>query len=190
MSSIDDKLEEKVEELLPELEWKKWLSYETNFEKERKAKLFQKKSGELTLEELKEICKYKRSNIFAKLLDFYQKGTCSKDEELLISDFMSNHSIEEIMMAKLTYEELEFANQEITRLNKISKQELKERIESKKEEYDTLSMVDSYILHRIISNFNHPRKLSNKEVFKTKSDLQDLSTEKKYIYVAKPAMHK
>ena len=85
---------------------------------------------------------------------------------------------------------LEFANQEITRLNKIPKQELKERIESKKEEYDTLSMVDSYILHRIISNFNHPRKLLNKEVFKTKSDLQDLSTEKKYIYVAKPAMHK
>lgn len=191
MSSTDDKLEERIEKILPELEWEKWLSYETNFEKERMKKLLQKNSVELTPEELKEISKYKRSKIFANLLEIYLKGASSREEILLIADFIDRHSIEEVMIAKLTYEELQFANQEMVKLNKMPQEELRRIIEKEKQEYQTLSMVDSYILHRMISNLNHPRKIpSTKDFIETGTNIQEIKGEKQYIYVAKTGLHK
>lgn len=73
---------------------------------------------------------------------------------------MCNESIEELMLKKLTSEELRYARQEITRLSKVPKEQLSVKVskEQKPEKYEQLSMVDSYILH-IISDINYTRSM-------------------------------
>lgn len=74
---------------------------------------------------------------------------------------MSNESIDDLMLSKLTSEELRYAKQEITKLSNISKEELSKKVheEQKEEVYKKLSMVDSYILHQV-SNINYARSLN------------------------------
>ena len=148
--------------IMPDLEWLKWLSYEPKFEKERIAYLNSKKVTDLSYEELKEISTYKRNKIMAKLFKIYGTNKCKEEEYMLVYDYMVNESIEELMLSKLTKEELQYAKKEIIRLSKIPKEELNAKItkERTKENYPKLSMVDSYILH-VISDINHNRNISN-----------------------------
>ena len=77
---------------------------------------------------------------------------------MLVYDFMSNESIEKLMISKLTNEELEYAKKEINRLNEIPEKELSIKVNEGKnlEAYEKLSMVDSYILH-VIANIDFVR---------------------------------
>lgn len=144
----------------PDIEWIKWLSYEPEFEKRRIQYLDSKKISELSYEELEEASRYSRNKIFAKLFKIYVIGECSEDDYMKVYDYMCNESIEELMLSKLTSEELRYARQEITRLSEVSKEQLSAKIneEQKPEKYEQLSMVDSYILH-IISNINYARSM-------------------------------
>ena len=75
---------------------------------------------------------------------------------------LKSKSIEELMLKKLTSEELRYARQEITRLSKVPKEQLSAKVneEQKPEKYEQLSMVDSYILH-IISDVDYDRSISD-----------------------------
>ena len=77
-----------------------------------------------------------------------------------VYEYMCNESIEELMISKLTPEELQYAKQEITRLSKIPSDQLSCIIKEEQEKYEQLSMVDSYILH-IISGIDYARSLSS-----------------------------
>lgn len=146
----------------PDIEWIKWLSYEPKFEKKRIEYFDTKKVSELSYEELEEASRYSRNKIFAKLFKIYGTDECSEEDYMRVYDYMRNESIEELMLSKLTSEELQYAKQEITRLSKISKERLSAKLneEQKLENYEQLSMVDSYILH-IISNINYTRSMSD-----------------------------
>lgn len=74
---------------------------------------------------------------------------------------MCSESIEKLMLSKLTSEELRYAKQEIAKLSKVSKEQIKAKLneEQNPEKYERLSMVDSYILH-IISEINFARSLA------------------------------
>ena len=76
--------------------------------------------------------------------------------------YIEYESIEELMLSKLTSEELKYAEKEIIRLSKVSKEQLSAKVkeEQKPENYAQLSMVDSYILH-IISDINYARSMSD-----------------------------
>lgn len=71
-----------------------------------------------------------------------------------VYDYMGN-SIKNIMLRKLTKEELNYANEEIKRLNTLSKTEILTKLknESSEETYNNLSMVDTYILHVVSNDF-------------------------------------
>ena len=75
---------------------------------------------------------------------------------------LSYEDIEELMLKKLTSEELKYAREEITRLSNVSKEQLSAKVkeEQRREKYEQLSMVDSYILH-IISDINYARSMSD-----------------------------
>lgn len=45
-----------------------------------------------------------------------------------VYDYMCNESIEELMLSKLTSKELQYAKQEITRLSKVSKEQLSVKV--------------------------------------------------------------
>lgn len=146
----------------PDIEWLKWLSYEPEFEKKRIEYFDSKKISELSLEELEEVTRYSRNKVFAKLFKVYGTSECSEEDYMKVYDYMCNESIEELMLSKLTSEELQYAKKEITRLSNVPKEQLsvKVRKEQTPEKYEQLSMADSYILH-LISNINYARSLAD-----------------------------
>lgn len=146
----------------PDIEWSKWLSYEPEFERKRIEYFDSKKISELSYEEVKEASRYRRNKIFARLFKIYGTSECSEEDYMKVYDYMCNESIEELMLSKLTLEELQYAKQEIIRLSKFSKEQLNVKIkeEQKTNVYSQLSMVDSYILH-FISNINYARNMSD-----------------------------
>ena len=149
-------------EVLPTDEWIKWLSYEPEFEKKRIEYLNSKRESELTIDELEEINQYNKNKLFAKLFKVYKTSECSEEDYIKVYDFMRTESIKNIMLSKLSVEELQYAKQEITRLSELPKEELKAKVneEQKLEKYKQLSMVDSYILH-IIFNINFARSMND-----------------------------
>mgnify|MGYP000711264490 CR=1 FL=1 len=175
----------------PIIEWIKWLSYEPEFEKKRIEYLDSKKS-ELSYEEIEEVTNYNRNKIFAGLFMVYGTSECSQEDYMRVYDYMCNESIEELMLKKLTSEELKYAREEITRLNKISKEQLsvKVKYEQIREKYEQLSMVDSYILH-IISDINYVRSLPdlNKKI-EAQLEQNDVMRQRSLYYASNPYAEK
>lgn len=170
----------------PIMEWIKWLSYESAFEKKRIEYFDSKKISELSPKELKEENKYIKNKTLAKLFEIYALGKCSEKDYIRVYKYMCNESIEELMLSKLTSEELRYAKQEINRLSKIPEEELSAKVneEKKPEKYKQLSMVDSYILH-IIANIDYDRKKSKliKKINAQKKEDNIRKTKQKYPIV-------
>lgn len=181
-----------VGNVLPCAEWIKWLNYEPEFEKRRIEYLDTKKISELTTEELKEASKYSRNKVFAKLFKIYGTSECSEEDYMKVYDYMCNESIEELMLSKLTSEELQYAKQEITRLSKVSKEQLsvKLREEQTPEKYEQLSMVDAYILH-LISDINYARSMAdlNRRI-EAQLEQNEIMRQRSLYYATNPYMKK
>lgn len=145
----------------PDIEWIKWLSYEPVFESKRIEYLNSKKILELSYEELEEALSYSRNKILTELFKMYSVNECSEKDYMKVYDYMCNESIEKLMLKKLTFEELQYAEQEITRLIGVPKEQLIAKIneEQKPEKYEQLSMIDAYILHKI-SDINYVRSMA------------------------------
>ena len=144
--------------ITPDIEWLKWLSYEPDFEKKRMEYLNSKTIAELSYEELEEAMNYKENQVWARLFKLYGTNTCSEEDYMEVYDFMAKENIEDLMLSKLTVEELQYAKKEIIRLSKMPKEQLNIKVKEEQEKYAELSMVDSYILH-IISNINYEKNI-------------------------------
>lgn len=172
----------------PIIEWIKWLSYEPEFEKKRIEYLDSKKRSELSYEEIDEAANYNRNKIFAELFKIYGTSECSNGDYMRVYDYMCNESIEELMLKKLTSEELKYAKEEITRLSKVSKEQLSAKVkeEQRREKYEQLSMVDSYILH-IISDINYARSMSDlNRVISAQLEESKIMSQRSLYYASNP----
>lgn len=109
-----------------------------------------------------------------------------------VYDYMCNESIEKLMLKKLTSEELKYAREEITRLSKVSKEQLNAKVKDEqiREKYEQLLMVDSYILH-IISDINYVRSLSdlNKKI-EAQLEQNDAMRQRSLYYASNPYSEK
>ena len=145
----------------PIIEWIKWLSYEPEFEKNRIEHLNSKGSNNLSYEELNELDHYMKRKRMAQLFKKYDNMECSKEEYMEVYSYMSNESIITLMLDKLTIQEIKYAEEEIKKLITGSSEELpkKIKVESQKENYLSLPMVDAYILH-IIDRINYVRNMN------------------------------
>lgn len=175
----------------PLIEWIKWLSYNPVHEQEKINYIYSKRVEDLSIDELKEIIKYKERNRMAQLFVKYNNGECSEEEFMEVYDYMDN-SITDLMMDKLSSEELSYAKDEILRLGSISQNEVMAKIkeEQKEEVYMNLSMVDSYILH-IISNINYRKSLSNLNMkIQAQLERNDAMRQKSLCYASNPYSRK
>lgn len=175
----------------PLIEWIKWLSYNPVHEQEKINYIYSKRVEDLSIDELKEIIKYKERNRMAQLFVKYNNGECSEEEFMEVYDYMDN-SITDLMMDKLSSEELSYAKDEILRLSSISQNEVMAKIkeEQKEEVYMNLSMVDSYILH-IISNINYRKSLSNLNMkIQAQLERNDAMRQKSLCYASNPYSRK
>lgn len=145
----------------PYIEWIKWLSYVPEFQKARIQELSCKTVDEVTLEELDEIRAYKSQIRMLGLFKIYGTSEISKGEYMEVYDFMVKQSIDELMLSKLSSEELRYAKDQIQYFSQIPSEELRKRVkeEQKADNYENLSMVDSYILH-IISRVDYARSMT------------------------------
>lgn len=145
----------------PIIEWIKWLSYEPEFEKNRIEHLNSKGSNNLSYEELNELDHYMKRKRMAQLFKKYDCKECSKKEYMEVYSYMSNESIINLMLDKLTVQEIKYAEEEIKKLITGSSEELpkKIKVESQKENYLSLPMVDAYILH-IIDIINYTQSMN------------------------------
>ena len=145
----------------PIIEWIKWLSYEPEFEKNRIEHLNSKGSNNLSYEELNELDHYMKRKRMAQLFKKYDCKECSKKEYMEVYSYMSNESIINLILDKLTVQEIKYAEEEIKKLITGSSEELtkKIKVESQKENYLYLPMVDAYILH-IIDRINYVRNMN------------------------------
>ncbi len=105
-----------------------------------------------------------------------------------VYNYICDESIEKLMISKLISEELQYAEQEITRLRKIPKEHLNDKVKEEQTpgKYEQLSIVDSYILH-VISDINYERSISNL-TRETEAQLNqnDIMKQKSLYYASTP----
>lgn len=80
----------------------------------------------------------------------YKSNECTADEFMEVYNYMSN-SITDLILRKLTSSELEVANMELSKFNDFDTEKLDEKIKTTKneEDYNALSMIDSYVVHML-----------------------------------------
>ena len=92
------------------------------------------------------------------------------------------------MLSKLTKEELDYVKENISKYSSLSREELNLKInkEQEKSTYNSLSMVDSYILH-IISRISFSRSIGklNDEIA-SRIEENNVMRQKNYYYASNP----
>lgn len=131
-------------------EWIKWLSYKPSFEQEKITSISLKTVTDLTIDDLETLLQYKKEEKMTLLFKKYKSNECTADEFMEVYNYMSN-SITDLMLRKLTRSELEAANMELSKFNDFDTEKLDEKVKTAKneEDYNALSMIDSYVVHML-----------------------------------------
>ena len=163
---------------LPELkksaanEWIKWLSYSPKKYMDKKNELLSKSDHELSIADLREIAKYSNRERVLPLFKKYYDGKCQVVFFRQILDYIKNNTIEELIFEKLDESDLAEAKLKLSKLNSFSYQQIFNKVKTyeKKENYDKLSMVDSFVFH-----------VASKKC----SENNDIKHSQQYIYLSK-----
>ena len=139
-----------------DMEFRKWLNYESNEEKEKK-ELFSINFENLTLNQIEELKIYNEEKIYSNLFNKYEFNTkeCNYEDYLMIYNYMNTHSIEALMAKKLTQKEIEIANNKVMELFlQLNKDQINEYLLSfntlnNPDEYYNMNIIDAYIFHRL-----------------------------------------
>lgn len=156
-----------IGQINPYIEWIKWLSYESEYEKQICDLTDGKTCLEVSHDELQKVSRIRRNRVFANLFKKYGTSECSEEEYIMVYDYMCTESIENLMISKLSSQELCYAKEKIIYFSQLTSEELSKKVHEEQVEdvYDTLSMVDSYVLH-VVSNNNFAKDMErlNKEI--------------------------
>ncbi len=150
--NLDEKLKIKYN---PELamQYLKWLKYTSKEEQEKINIILNKKSSELTNEEISQLKLYKHLQDIIPIFERYFSDECKKSDLLLVFDFIQNNLLYDLMIAKLTKNELQMAQIKIDQLKCLPDFELSKLIKEKMtfEAYMELSMIDAFCINRLSS---------------------------------------
>ena len=172
----------------PYLEWLKWLSYTPEFEKNRMEELKNKPINMLSVSELDELINLLSQERIGKLFSLYGTIQISKDDYMEVYDYMCEKSIDKLMLSKLSKEELKYATKAIKKYEKLPYDKLSAKInrETKENVYESLSMVDSYILHAI-SIFSIQKSISDMDgKLASRVEENNAISQKSYYYSLNP----
>lgn len=136
----------------PCIEWIKWLVDSCEKQKIKIKKISSKMISDLTNEEFAEIETYLYHKKVLNLLENYGNKEMTNEEYLEIYQFIGSHSLGKLMEANLTIEEINWAKETLRVLEQSSPENLNKKIQEAQDNYQNLSMVDAYILHKLIGN--------------------------------------
>lgn len=135
----------------PHIAWVKWLSYVPEFKRKRISEIESKPVDEISKDEEDELKIFRNESEMLKLFQKYVSGDISKDEYMQVYNIMRTRSLDDLMMSRLSKEELSDAKSQIRSFSELSNEELHQKVEEEKREenYEKLSMLDSYILYEL-----------------------------------------
>lgn len=139
-------------------EWIKWLEYVPREQQIKIDEMFYKKVSELSLSELDYYREYLSQMRMAKLFRVYGVEEMNPDDYKEVYKYM-HKDIEKIMLNKLNKNELKYAKERIKEYKEGDNEELSKHVKALAENFDKLSMVDSYILH-VLSKVDVSRSLA------------------------------
>lgn len=140
------------EKFNPCIEWIKWLADSCEQQKVKIKKMSSKKISDLTDEEFAEIETYLYHRKILYLLKNYGSPKITKEEYVEVYQFIVSHSLIKLMETHLTIEELNWAKEKLQFLKQASTEDLNKKIQEAQDNYQNLSMVDAYILHKLVGN--------------------------------------
>lgn len=130
------------------LEYLKWLTYVPEFEFNEMNSLLNKDIWKLTSDEVDKIKVIKQRQEMISTFKRYLSDDCTKEDVLIVYDYMKENNIEDLMLSKLTYEQYMNAKKLISNYLSINNCDL--TIEKTNEENaTTLEMLKSYIEYHL-----------------------------------------
>ena len=133
-----------------EKEWMRWLDYIPNFYQERINYLSQKTNEELKKEELVELCILRKELKMRDISKNYKNKETSSSDYLEYIHYITQNNLESLIRKKLTIEEYVIAIESFCEIvNRLSYEELRQYCKEKENNFDSLSMIDLFILREI-----------------------------------------
>lgn len=127
-------------------EWIRFLSYVSPDDESFLNKLNGKSLEQLTTDEIKKYLKIKEQKTMADLFIKYKNKECTRKEHDIVYKYMKN-SLEDFMKSKLTENELNESCKTLAVFRKKEILELEDYIKDKMSNYNSLTLVDAYILY-------------------------------------------
>lgn len=130
-------------------EWIAWLNYEPEFKKQRKNYLMSRKFEELNESEQIELSHYIKYQTYADLFNKYETNTCTQEEYIKVCNFMKIESLEDLIISKLTTEELNYVKSEINRIENLSLTDFESEYRKLRDSYfnEQLTMTERYVYY-------------------------------------------
>lgn len=129
-------------------EWIRFLSYVSPDDESFLNKLNDKSLEQLTTDEIKKYLKIKEQKTMADLFIKYKNKACTRKEHDSVYKYMKN-SLEDFMKSKLTENELNESCKTLAVFRKKEILELEDYIKDKMSNYNSLTLVDAYILYEV-----------------------------------------
>lgn len=129
-------------------EWIRFLSYVSPDDESFLNKLNGKSLEQLTTDEIKKYLKIKEQKTMADLFIKYKNKECTRKEHDSVYKYMKN-SLEDFMKSKLTEKELNESCKTLAVFREKEILELEDYIKDKMSNYNSLTLVDAYILYEV-----------------------------------------
>ena len=126
----------------------RFLSYVSPDDESFLNKLNDKSLEQLTTDEIKKYLKIKEQKTMADLFIKYKNKACTRKEHDSVYKYMKN-SLEDFMKSKLTENELNESCKTLAVFRKKEILELEDYIKDKMSNYNSLTLVDAYILYEV-----------------------------------------
>ena len=135
----------------PYIQWIKVLSFVTSKEEEEIKPIKNKKSDDLSFDDMNMLVKYREHKRMLDLITKLNARELTGDAWDEVNSFIHKASLESFLKSYLTEEELEYANKCVESFKKITRAEMKEFVEShqKLDVYQGLSLVEVYVLYLV-----------------------------------------
>ncbi len=124
--------------------WMRFAAYLKEDEVEFLNNIKDKNILDLSLEDLEKYKSIKKQMEVSKLLPKFQDHNCTQEEHDLVSDFFDENSLKDFMRSRLTDEEAEESHKIV---DTLSDEELPIFIQLSENDYDNLSIVQTYTLY-------------------------------------------
>ena len=138
-----------------DVEWYKWLNYESETEKERIALINSKSASEITHEDIDFLKRQKQlPHIKETLENYLLTGKYDEEDWDTISICKENdHLLEKVMIDKLTKEELLKAKEKLLNYESESLDKLSDIVKDLEDNYASLSYVDAFAFHYLSEHY-------------------------------------